>query len=510
MVLLPTALFSISLHPREVLIDTVLALYVLSLLVLLVIASQGFILLSLQKRARTVVSAGHSIRDAIPVVTVQLPVYNELHVVERLIRAVCAIDHPREHLEIQVLDDSTDETSRIIAGLVEEYRPLGFDIRHLRRADRSGYKAGALREGLASARGEYIAIFDADFVPRRDFLKDTLPLFAEDSVAMVQTRWEHLNESYSPLTRVQAFAFDGHFAMDQRVRSESGHFLTFNGTGGIWRRCAIEDAGGWQDDTLTEDLDLSYRAQLRGWRLIFLQDVTSPAELPADFNAFRSQQFRWTKGYIETARKVLPSVWRSTLPIDRKVLSTLHLSGNAGFPFMLLVAVLNVPLAAIKATGGYETFFLLLSFFVLGFFSTLLFYLQAQRLLHVHWLRRMLYYPVFLAGSMGLAVSNTVAVIEGLFGKRSTFERTPKFGVHGRSDVWAGKSYASERSAKLVLAEILLALYCFFGVVFSLYQLDFLAVPFQLLFATGFSLVAWLSLKHARAVRRSRSTTDRP
>lgn len=498
--------FSIPLHPLGLLIDAALTLYAVSLAVLLVVACQGTILLVLDARSTRCGRPPTAVPDGVPTVTVQLPVYNEVHVVGRLIRAVCAIDHPRDRLEIQVLDDSTDETTGMIAELVGEFQASGFDIRHVRRSARTGFKAGALQEGLRQARGEFIAIFDADFVPHPAFLRDTLPHFTDASVAMVQTRWEHLNEGYSPLTRVQAFAFDGHFAVEQRVRSAAGHFLTFNGTGGIWRRESIVDAGGWHDDTLTEDLDLSYRAQLRGWRLVFLNDTTSPSELPADFNALRMQQYRWTRGYIETARKILPAVWRSSLSLHQKLLSTMHLSASIAFPFMLLVAVLNAPIAVIKAAGGHNTFFLILSVFILGFASMFLVAVRSQRVLHADWPRRMAYFPAFLAGSMGLSLSNAKAVVDGLLGKKGTFVRTPKFALKDQGEGWAAKRYASNQAGNLVVAEILLALYCFFGAVFSLYQLEFLAVPFQLMFAAGFSIVAGLSMKHARSVRRSQQT----
>ncbi len=503
---LPLPLFPLSVHPLDLVLDATLVLYALSLAVLFVVAGQGFILLALDGRERPRDLSNRVPFQSIPIVTIQLPVFNELHVVERLIRAVCAIDHPRDKFEVQVLDDSSDATADVIAALVNEYRSAGVDIRHIRRHSRRGFKAGALQEGLQDARGEFIAIFDADFVPRPSFLRETMPHFADPSVGLVQTRWEHLNAAYSPLTRVQEFGFDMHFAVEQRVRSDAGQFLVFNGTGGIWRKRAIVDAGGWHDDTLTEDLDLSYRAQLRGWRLVFLNGTTSPSELPADFNALRAQQYRWTKGFAENTRKLLPLVWRSTLPPHRKALATLHLTAVIAFPFMVIVAVLNGPVAAITSAGEYGAYYAVLSVFALGFVSMLLAHLRAQRVLHRDWLRRMTYFPAFVTGSLGLSLSNAAAVIDGLTGRAGTFLRTPKSGITNGAEAWTAGQYAQQKATRLVFGEIVLGLYCFFGAVSSLYRLEFSAVPFQLMFAAGFMLVAGLSLKHARDVRRSRTT----
>jgi cellulose synthase/poly-beta-1,6-N-acetylglucosamine synthase-like glycosyltransferase len=499
----PTFMLFISSQGADVAIHLILGLYAATLCILLVLASQSFFFLYLQHR-----SGAKSVPDVVsgddhPVVTIQLPVYNELYVIDRLIHAVCRIDHPRESLEIQVLDDSTDETIGRVEMLVRHYQSRGYDIQHIVRDGRAGFKAGALQAGLQKARGEFIAIFDADFVPKQGFLSETLPHFRDASIGLVQTRWEHLNEEYSGLTRTQALAFDGHFTMDQDVRNKNGYFMSFNGTGGVWRKKTILDAGGWHADTLTEDLDLSYRAQLRGWKFKFLNDTTSPAELPADFNALRVQQNRWTKGYIQTARKILPKVWSSSVPLRVKILSTFHLAGNLGFPFVLIAGILNLPLALIKMDGGYDAYFGSLPVFVLALLGPFFFYMKSQRLMHTNWMRRMLYYPLFIAGSIGFSVSNTRAVFEGLRVSRNSFIRTPKYALEGVKDTWAEKNYTSLRLDRVVLIEILLGLYCFFGVVFSLYHLEFAAVPFQLMYASGFTLVSWLSVKHARNVRQS-------
>jgi cellulose synthase/poly-beta-1,6-N-acetylglucosamine synthase-like glycosyltransferase len=406
--------------------------------------------------------------------------------------------YPKEKLEIQVLDDSTDETVAVVAGYVDRYRKQGFDIKQVRRTNRTGYKAGALKEGLSTARGEYVAIFDADFVPRPDFLLKTIPHFMEnEQVGMVQTRWEHLNSEYSLLTRTQAMALDGHFVIEQAVRNKVGFFINFNGTAGVWRTSCIEDAGNWQSDTLTEDLDLSYRAQLKGWKFIYLNDVTSPAELPSEINALKSQQFRWTKGAIETARKVLPLVWKSKLPARIKIHATFHLTNNIVFPFIVLAGVLNVPLVFLKHSGLYDSYFTFMSIFVFAFIGSFLFYMFSQKDVYADWQRRVFLFPVFMAGSMGFAVNNSRAVIEGLFRKKSEFVRTPKYSIKDKKDSWINKSYVPVKISPTVIIEIVLAVYCLFGVASSIYFLEIAAVPFQLLFFLGFAFVSYMSLKHA-------------
>jgi cellulose synthase/poly-beta-1,6-N-acetylglucosamine synthase-like glycosyltransferase len=437
-----------------------------------------------------------------PVVTVQLPVYNELYVVGRLIDASCTMVYPKEKLEIQVLDDSTDQTVDVVAKYVEKYKRQGFDIKHIRRGNRVGYKAGALKDGLAVARGEYVAIFDADFVPRQDFLLKTIPHFITDAkVGMVQTRWEHLNSEYSLLTRTQAMALDGHFVIEQSVRNKVGFFINFNGTAGVWRKSCIEDAGNWQSDTLTEDLDLSYRAQLRGWRFKYLNNVTSPAELPSEINALKSQQFRWTKGAIETARKILPIVWRSELPLGIKIQSTFHLTNNLVFPFIVIAGILNVPLVFIKHEGLYDSYFTFMSVFVFAFLGSFFFYLFSQKDVYADWRRRLFLFPLFMAGSMGFAVNNSRAVLEGLFNKKSEFVRTPKYSIKDKKDSWTDKKYVPMKISSTVIIEIVLAIYCLFGVASSLYFLEIAAVPFQLLFFLGFTFVSVMSLKHAWVAR---------
>jgi cellulose synthase/poly-beta-1,6-N-acetylglucosamine synthase-like glycosyltransferase len=485
--------------------DFVMITYFLSLTLLFFFGSSGFVMIYEYFKHRNKQDDKLPELNEFPPVTIQLPLYNERYVAERVIEATCNIAYLPENLEIQVLDDSTDDTVEVVAEVVKRYQEKGFDIKHIHRKNRQGYKAGALKEGLAVARGEFVAIFDADFIPKPDFLLKTLPYFLSNpKIGMVQTRWEHLNSEYSLLTRTQAMALDGHFVIEQNVRNKAGFFINFNGTGGIWRKECIMDAGNWEADTLTEDLDLSYRAQLKGWKFKFLNRVTSPAELPSEINALKSQQFRWTKGAVETARKILPKVWKSNLPIGKKIHSTFHLTSNIVFPFILLAGILNVPLIFIKHQGGYENYFTIMGVFVFAFIGSFLFYLYSQKDIYPDWQRRIFLFPLFMAGSMGFAVNNTKAVFEGLIRKKSEFVRTPKYKITDKKESWAGKQYTPVKVSFTVILEAVLAVYCFFGVVSSIYFLEIAAVPFQLLFSMGYGLVAYLSLKHAWLGRKTK------
>jgi cellulose synthase/poly-beta-1,6-N-acetylglucosamine synthase-like glycosyltransferase len=482
----------------------ILVVYIACLSILFFFGAHGFVMVYHYYKHRHEFDGDLPLTES-PMVTIQLPIFNEMYVVRRLIDASCAIEYPRERLEIQVLDDSTDETVDLVASIVKEKKAQGYRIHHVRRGSRAGFKAGALKEGLRTATGDFIAIFDADFLPRKEFLRKTIPYFyADERMGMVQTRWEHLNGEYSLMTRTQAMALDGHFVIEQNMRNRAGYFINFNGTGGVWRKACILDAGNWQADTLTEDLDLSYRAQLRGWKFKFLRDVTSPAELPAEINALKSQQFRWTKGAIETARKLLPMVWRSSMPFRIKVHSTFHLTNNIVFPFILLASILNVPLTFIKHGGGFEAYFDVMSVFVLAFIGSFLFYLYSQKDIYMDWRRRIFLFPVFMAGSMGFAVNNSKAVLEGLFRRKSEFVRTPKYGIDGKKQSWKDKKYVPVKFGWTVIVEIALAVYCFLGVVSSLYYLEIAAVPFQLLFTAGYGFVAYLSVQQALEARRVR------
>lgn len=472
--------------------------YFISLCVLFAFGLHGLVMIYYWHKTQKIVHIEPSDMVEIPVVTIQLPFYNELYVVDRLVKAVCEMDYPIDKLEIQLLDDSTDETVEVSQRLVEQYSALGFDIKHIHRTIRTGFKAGALKEGLDVARGEFIAIFDADFVPKPEFLKKTVPYFEDGNVGMVQTRWEHLNEEYSFLTRAQALALDGHFVIEQQIRHKAGFFINFNGTAGVWRKSTIQDAGNWHSDTLAEDLDLSYRAQLKGWKFVFLNDVTSPAELPADINSLKTQQFRWTKGAVETAKKLLPTVWASKLSVKMKLECTVHLTSNIVFPFIMLVAFLNVPIVIIKnEVGGFDKYFSIMSIFVLASISTFMFYMYAQRAIHLDWQRRLLLFPVFMAGSMGLAVNNTKAVFEALIGKKSEFKRTPKYRIEQQGDQWKKNKYVQKKIGWIVVVELVLAAYFLLGIVASVSYMEIAAIPFQLMFLMGFGTVGFLSLRHA-------------
>lgn len=472
--------------------------YFLSLSILFSFGIHGLVLLYYYRKTSKMPQKEEFLPDELPLVTIQLPMYNEFYVVERLIHSICDIDYPKDKMEIQVLDDSTDESIEVTKKIIQEYIDKGFDIKYIHRDNRQGYKAGALKEGLEVASGEFVAIFDADFVPKREFLKETIPYFNNPECGMVQTRWEHINEDYSYLTKAQALALDGHFVIEQQVRNKAGFFINFNGTAGIWRKSCIYDAGNWQADTLTEDFDLSYRAQLKGWKFKFLVDVTSPAELPDDINALKTQQFRWTKGAVETAIKLVPTVLKADLPFHVKLECFIHLTSNIVFPFIIMVALLNVPIVVIKNVyTGYDSYYSMMSIFVLASISTFLFYTFAQKAIHLDWQRRLLLFPIFMAGSMGFAVNNTRAVFEAIMQKKSEFARTPKGGTLGEGEKQQKKKYAQKKVNISVVFELLLTAYFMVGIGISIYYLEIAAIPFQLLFLLGFGTVGILSLKHA-------------
>jgi cellulose synthase/poly-beta-1,6-N-acetylglucosamine synthase-like glycosyltransferase len=432
--------------------------------------------------------------DPPPRVTVQLPIYNEMYVADRLIDAVCRLDYPRELLEIQVLDDSTDETQGIAEQAVRRQAAAGLDITYLHRTDRVGYKAGALEAGLSVAKGEYVAIFDADFIPPVDFLRRSIDYFAEPQVALVQARWGHINQDYSLLTKIQAILLDGHFVLEHGGRNRAALFFNFNGTAGIWRRTAIADAGGWQHDTLTEDLDLSYRAQLRGWRFIFLQDLVAPAEVPVEMNAFKSQQHRWAKGSIQTCRKLLPRILRSNLPLAVKAEAFFHLSANFNYLLMCVLSVLMAPAMVIRYNmGWYEMLLIDVPLFFAATASVANFYMVCQRELHKDWTTRLKYLPFLMSIGIGLTVNNTRAVLEALFNKRSEFTRTPKYCIEGRGDEWIGKKYHQNLVVQPMI-EIALGVYFTATVFYALANGIYGTLPFLVLFQIGFLYTGLLSM----------------
>ncbi len=434
-----------------------------------------------------------------PRVTVQLPIYNERYVVSRLIEAAAAIDYPRDRLEIQVLDDSTDSTREIAARKVAELRSLGTDVQHLTRGDRAGFKAGALQHGLSRMKGEFLAVFDADFVPPRTILREMIPYFGDPRVGVVQSRWQHLNQDYSLLSRAQAISLDGHFVIEHAARMSGECFFNFNGTAGILRKACVLDAGGWESDTLTEDLDLSYRAQLRGWRFVFAPNVLCPSELPVEMNAFKAQQHRWVKGSIQVARKLLPAVWRARVPLGVKVEATFHLTYNMAYVFLLLLSLLLYPVALIRDRSANALYSMADSMlFLLATGSVLFFLAYAQRETRRDWKRQLRYLPFVMSLGIGLSLTNTRAVLEALAGHRSPFQRTPKFRIEHRGDRWRGKRYRAPLNGWALL-EIAIGIY-FAWTMVALVRADVYApLPFFVFYLFGFLYVGGLSLVHARA-----------
>lgn len=430
----------------------------------------------------------------LPKVTVQLPVYNEFFVIRRLMESVGNLDYPADRLQIQLLDDSTDETTDIAAAEVDRLRAKGLDASLIHRVNREGFKAGALAEGLREATGEFIFILDADFIPPPDVLKKCIHHFTDPAIGMVQTRWGHINRDHSLLTRVQAMFLDGHLLLEQTARNRSGRFFNFNGTAGMWRRSCIEDAGGWHHDTLTEDLDLSYRAQLKGWRFLFLPDVIVPAELPTDINGFKSQQHRWTKGSIQTCLKLLPAVWREKLPLLVKLEATAHLTSNFGYLLLVLLCILILPHSHAASGGIYQTLLVDLPIFLATTVSIATFYIVAQRHLNPRgWIRDLLLMPMLLALAIGMSVNNARGVLEAVFKRQSEFTRTPKYGH--------GPALARTRAVRyLPIRSLLPAIEILFAVYFSYCTWNAVAmgswtsVPFLLLFLVGFSYVSAQSI----------------
>src|ERR1700749_4312339 len=439
-----------------------------------------------------------------PRITVQLPIFNEQYVIDRLIDACCRLDYPSDRLEVQGLDDSTDETQEVASGLVERYRVLGHNIVYLHRADRYGYKAGALDAGLKQASGDLVAIFDADFVPPPDWLMQVVHHFAESGVGMVQTRWTHLNRDYSFLTQVEAILLDGHFVLEHGGRSRAGVFFNLNGTAGMWRRSAIEEAGGWQHDTLTEDTDLSYRAQLQGWKFIYLQDVECPAELPIEMTAFKTQQARWAKGLIQTSKKILPRVFRSNAPFHIKLEAFYHLTANISYPLMIVLSTLLMPAMIIRSYQGW--FQMLLIDFPLFMASTMSissFYLVSQKeLFPKKWYKTFLYLPFLMSLGIGLTITNTKAVLEALFGIKSAFARTPKYRVLKKGEKSQARKYR-KRLGIIPWIEILIGCYFTATVWYGVLTENYFTVPFLLLFVIGYWYTGLLSLFQGLFERRS-------
>jgi cellulose synthase/poly-beta-1,6-N-acetylglucosamine synthase-like glycosyltransferase len=445
--------------------------------------------------------------DELPFVTIQLPIFNEQFVIDRLIDACCRLDYPRDRFEIQVLDDSTDETTTVAEQIVRRYADgfAGMDpqpITYIHRTNRYGFKAGALDAGLNVAQGEFIAIFDADFVPPPEWVMQVIHHFAQPEIGMIQTRWTHLNRDYSFLTQVEAIMLDGHFVLESGGRSRAGVFFNFNGTAGMWRRETISSAGGWQHDTLTEDTDLSYRAQMVGWKFKYLQDVECPAELPIEMTAFKTQQARWAKGLIQTGKKILPRVMKSDLPWHTKFEAWYHLTANISYPLMIILSVLLMPAMIIRSWQGLLQMFLIdLPLFMASTMSISSFYLVSQKeLFPKSWGKTLLYLPFLMALGVGLTITNAKAVMEALFGVQSAFARTPKYRVAKKGEKSKAKKY---RKRLGIVPWIELAIGCYFALTvwYAVSTENYLTVPFLVLFAFGYWYTGLLSLLQGRFER---------
>ena len=453
-------------------------------------------------RARTAVEPPSHFAE-LPHVLVQLPIFNEQYVVDRLVEACCSLDYPRDRLTIQLLDDSTDETREVAAAIVARYKAAGQPIEYVHRTNRHGYKAGALDYGLTLSDSELIAIFDADFVPPRDWLMQVVHHFAEPTVGMVQTRWTHLNRDYSFLTQVEAILLDGHFVLEHGGRSRAGVFFNFNGTAGMWRRRTIEEAGGWQHDTLTEDTDLSYRAQLKGWRFKYLQHVECPAELPIEMTAFKTQQARWAKGLIQTAKKILPRVLRAPVPFRTKLEAIYHLTANLSYPLMVVLSALLMPAMIIRFYQGWFQMLLIdFPLMMLSTFSISSFYLVSQKVLFPRtWWRKLPYLPFLMALGIGLTVTNTRAVLEALFGIQSAFKRTPKYRVEKRGEKSQAAVKYRKRLGLVPWIELLIGSYFALTVWYAIVNENYFTIPFLLLFVLGYWYTGLLSLLQGRFER---------
>jgi len=453
-----------------------------------------------QKKRQPVKSPPTTPED-LPFITIQLPVFNEQYVVERLVDSITKLDYPKDKFEIHLLDDSTDDTIEISRRKVAEYQAKGFNIELIHRTDRSGYKAGALKDAMSKAKGEFIAIFDADFLPRVDFLQATIPYFNNPQIGLVQTRWQHINEGYSVLTRLQAMQLNVHFTVEQQGRKAGNCLLQFNGTAGVWRRTCIEDAGGWEADTLTEDLDLSYRAQLRGWDISYLERFGSPAELPSEMNGLKSQQFRWMKGGAENARKLLPTIWKSHLSFRQKMHATGHLMGSGVFICIFVSSIISVPMIFILQMLGMDIAFL--GIFLIGLPAILAVYYEANVIAELKkqsFLKKLIkfiiLFPVFLALSMGLSLHNTIAVIQGYLGKQSPFVRTPKFNIKNIKDSFKKQDYLKKKVSWTTMLEGLLSLYFLGGILWGLYLDQNVFLLFHAMLMMGFGTICFYSVRH--------------
>ncbi|MBW2960991.1 cellulose synthase family protein [Mesonia aestuariivivens] len=479
-------------------ITVILILYTLALFVVFLYAISQLQLIFYYWKAQKLTDFADTFdfqnEEEIPYVTIQLPLYNEEYVVERLLKNIVQLDYPQEKLDFQVLDDSTDDSVLQTHHLVEQLKTEGYNIKHIIRSHRKGFKAGALKEGLAVAKGEFIAIFDADFIPKEDWLQQTIPYFKNEKIGVVQTRWEHLNRDYSLLTKVQAFALDFHFVLEQVGRSFGNHFINFNGTAGVWRKSCILDAGNWQGDTLTEDLDLSYRAQLKGWKFKYLQKVETPAELPITISAARSQQFRWNKGAAENFQKNYSRLFKSKqVSLMTKFHGSFHLLNSSMFLLVLIIAVLSVPVLYINNLFlDYSFYFYVMAFF--GLATVIFFMAYGITFFKIHGINKnsvsqfIGLFFAFFSIAMGLSVHNTWAILEGHFGKKSSFVRTPKFNITNLNEIRKENKSLKNSFNFIQIIELILCFYFAFAIysAFKLNDYGFLIFHFMLFFGFGF------------------------
>ncbi|GCC52143.1 glycosyl transferase family 2 [Chryseotalea sanaruensis] len=475
----------------------IIILYALSLLYIFLFSLSQLHLTWIYLKHKKKTNLAKWSEDFIPHVTVQLPVYNEKYVVKRLLKAVGELDYPKEKLEIQVLDDSTDETTSIIKEEITSLQKRGLDITLVHRENRKGFKAGALAHATIKAKGDFIAIFDADFIPQQDFLRQTIPHFVNSKIGVVQTRWEHLNKNYSLLTQLQAFGLDAHFSIEQSARNRVGSFINFNGTCGVWRKQTIAEAGGWHDDTLTEDLDLSYRAQLKGWQFLYLEDVSTPGELPVVMPAIKSQQYRWNKGGAETARKIFFKVLQSKKSFITKLHAFFHLFNSSVFSTLLIAAVLSVPMLYIKDQHPELSWLFNTGIiFLLGFFSIAAFYwVSNKQFSKKHTTSFFKLFPPFLIISMGLSLHNGLAVIEGLVGRKTPFIRTPKFNITKKEDGWSNNTYLHSSLNFVTILEGILCFYFIYGCFVGIQLKDSGLLFFHIMLALGFGSIFIYSIK---------------
>lgn len=478
----------------------VIALYLVALTILGIYGAHrgNLLMLYLKHRKNAPKALRHYEDHELPTITIQLPTFNEMYVVERLLEGVANLDYPKDKLHLQVLDDSIDETTQIARAKVDELCERGFDAEYVHRVDRTGYKAGALENGLKTAKGELVMVFDADFVPEPTIIRKMIDHFTDPNVGMVQARWGHINREYSVLTKCQSMMLDGHFVIEHIARNRSGRFFNFNGTAGIWRKKTIEDAGGWQHDTVTEDMDLSFRAQIKGWRFVYVPEALAPAELPCEMNSFKTQQFRWAKGSAQTTKKLLGLVLKADIPWRVKMEVVFHLTNNFAYLFLVLLAMLQLPNMLIRRHMDHPELLLLdIPLFAATCGSICVFYLVTHRALYDNLWDAIKRLPLMMALGIGLSVNNARAVLEGLFGKDLEFVRTPKHGVSAKRDDWKKKKYKASFPVHS-LVELGFGLYFVVTIVLAIITGSWITIPFLVLFMIGFLYVGTLSFFQAR------------